>query len=360
MKKDKVLLYGANGYTGELIAKLARQYELNPILAGRREEAIQPLAQKLALPFTIFDLNDENAITRALETVKVVIHAAGQFDSTAMPMAQACLKTGTHYLDINGDLAVFEMLQKLDKAAKEAGVMVLPGAGFDVVPTDCMALYLKNQLPDATSIKIAFATPGGDLSHGTALTTIQKLGEPGASRKGGKIVREPVGKKGMVLNFQDFSTGKTERLFVMSLPWGDVFTAYETTGIPDVESYTAVSKVMFRALKFQGLYNWLLQKEFVRNIARKNINKRPPGLDENQRELSRTLIWAQVASPTGKTVTGLQSGPDAYNITAHTSLLIAKKVLQDEFTIGYQTPAGAYGENLILEVPGIVRKLRKQ
>lgn len=356
--KDRVLLYGANGYTGRLIATLAHEYNLQPILAGRREEVIRPLALQLGLDYIIFDLGNAEVVRKALATVKVVIHAAGQFDGTAMPMVEACLHTGTHYLDINGDLAVFELLHKLDGKAKAAGIMILSGAGFDVVPTDCMALYLKKQLPDASAIKIAFATPGGNLSHGTALTTAQKLGEPGASRKNGQIVPEPVGKKGMVLNFKDFDTGKTQRLFVMSLPWGDVYTAYETTGIPDVESYTAVPKTMYTLLKFQGLYNWLLRTSLVRNLVKRNIDKRPPGLDDKQRQQSRTLIWARVVNPAGKTVTALQSGPDAYTITAHTSLLIARKVLAGEVKTGYQTPAGVYGENLILEIPGITRKIR--
>ena len=160
MMQNSFLLYGANGYTGELIARYASQYNLQPILAGRNKEALSALATKLNLSYKVIDLNDTPALIAALKEVKVVVNAAGPFQFTAKQMIEACLQTGTHYLDINGDISVFEMLKRFDAAAKKAGIMLLPGAGFDVVPTDCIALQLKKLLPDAISLQLAFATPG--------------------------------------------------------------------------------------------------------------------------------------------------------------------------------------------------------
>jgi short subunit dehydrogenase-like uncharacterized protein len=201
MQSNSFLLYGANGYTGELIARYAKQYDLRPILAGRRRELIESLANKLQLPYKIFDLDDAVALQAALKEVKVVIHAAGPFQYTAKQMIEACLQTGTHYLDINGDIAVFEMIKRYDDAAKKAAIMLLPGSGFDVVPTDCLALQLKKLLPDAVSLQLAFATLGGGLSHGTAMTMAGKLGEGGALRKNGKIIRKPLGQNGMMIDY---------------------------------------------------------------------------------------------------------------------------------------------------------------
>ena len=230
MHFNSVLLYGANGYTGQLIAKYAAQYGLQPILAGRREAAIKPLADELKLQYKIIDINNAAQIEAALQYVKVVIHAAGPFFDTARQMIDACLQTGTHYLDINGDISVFEMIKSFKTKSKEKNIMLMPGVGFDVVPTDCMALHLKNKLPDATHLKLAFASIGGGVSHGTAMTIVSKLGQGGASRKDGAIIREPIAKNGRWVDF-----GET-RLFVMSIPWGDVSTAYFTTGIPNIES----------------------------------------------------------------------------------------------------------------------------
>src|SRR6185436_18821921 len=235
----------ANGYTGVLIAKYAAQYGLQPILAGRREEAIRPLANELNLPYKIIDINNAMQLKEALNGIKVVIHAAGPFADTARQMIDACLQTGTHYLDINGDISVFEMIKCYDVAAKEKNIMLLPGAGFDVVPTDCMALHLKNKLPGATHLKLAFASIGGGVSHGTAMTIISRLGEGGASRQNGKIVREPIGKKGIWVDFGE------KKLFVMSIPWGDISTAHFTTGIPNIETYTGVKPAVHKIMKAQ-------------------------------------------------------------------------------------------------------------
>jgi short subunit dehydrogenase-like uncharacterized protein len=349
--QHEFLLYGANGYTGELIARHAMQYKLLPILAGRRKEQIAPLAAKLGLPYRIFDMNDGGALLAALKEVKAVIHAAGPFEYTAKPMVLACLLTGTHYLDINGSIEVFEMIKQYDASAKKAGVMLLPGAGFDVVPTDCIALQLKNLLPNAVRLQLAFATTGGSLSHGTATTMTDKLGEGGAERKDGKIVKVPLGKKGMWVDFGP------KQLFVMSIPWGDVSTAWFTTGIPNIETYTGVAKKTFTLLKLQWLFNWVLRRSSIRKIIKNKINRQPAGPSDEQRANARSLVWGQVINEDGKTVMVRMSAPEGYTLTTHSALIIVQKILNGNFSPGYQTPASAYGENLVMEIPGVNREV---
>jgi short subunit dehydrogenase-like uncharacterized protein len=349
--QHEFLLYGANGYTGELIARHAMQYQLIPILAGRRKEQVAPLAAKLGLPYRIFDMSDGGALLAALKEVKAVIHAAGPFEYTAKPMVLACLLTGTHYLDINGSIEVFEMIKQYDAAAKKAGVMLLPGAGFDVVPTDCIALQLKNLLPDAVLLQLAFTTSGGSLSHGTAITMVEKLGECGAERKDGKIANAPLGKKGMWVNFG------SKKLFVMSIPWGDVSTAWFTTGIPNIETYIGIEKKTFNLLKLQWLFNWLLRRTSVRKIIKNKINRRPAGPSDEQRANARSMVWGQVKNKNGKTANACISTPEGYTLTTHSALIIVQKILNGNFSPGYQTPASAYGENLVMEIPGVNKEM---
>jgi short subunit dehydrogenase-like uncharacterized protein len=352
MNSNSFLLYGANGYTGVLIAKYAAQYGLNPILAGRREEAIKPLAGQLKLSYKIFDLTNTTQLIAALREVKVVVHAAGPFADTARQMIDACLQTGTHYLDINGDISVFEQIKRLDAVAREKNIMLLPGVGFDVVPTDCMALHLKNKLPDATHLKLAFASIGGAVSHGTAMTIVNKLGEGGAARENSKIVKKPLGEKGMWVDFG------TIKLFVMSIPWGDVSTAYFTTGIPNIEAYTAVKPGAWKLLKFQKLFNWLLRLEGVKNIIRKKIKKRPAGPGDEMRSKAKSLVWGEAVNANGKSISAHFTCADGYTLTALSSLIIAKKVLEGNLKPGYQTPAACYGEDLIMEIPGTIKSSR--
>jgi short subunit dehydrogenase-like uncharacterized protein len=346
MNNNAFLLYGANGYTGALIAKYAAQYGLRPIVAGRREDAIKPLADQLKLSYKVFDLKNRAQLIAALREVKVVVHAAGPFINTALEMVDACLECGTHYLDINGDIRVFEQIKSLDAMAKEKNVMLLPGAGFDVVPTDCMALYLKNKLPAATHLKLAFASIGGGVSHGTAMTIVDKLGEGGAARENGRIVKKPLGEKGMWVNFG------SKKLFVMSIPWGDVSTAYFTTGIPNIESYTAIKPAAYKILKLQKSFNWLLRMEGVKNIIRKKIKQRPAGPDDEMRSKSKSLVWGEARNENDNIVAAHFSCADGYTLTALSSLIIAKKIFDGNFKPGYQTPAACYGEGLISEIPG--------
>lgn len=350
MQNNTFLLYGANGYTGQLIARMAANYGLHPILAGRNEAALSKLSEELGFPYRVIDLSDKKSLEAALLEVPVVLHAAGPFQFTARKMIEACLVTHTHYLDITGEISVFEMAKKYHAQAADVGIMLMPGVGFDVVPTDCTALYLKNQLPNATHLQLAFATLGGKLSHGTATTMAEGLGEGGAVRENGKIVRKPLGHKGQWIDFG------VKKMFVMSIPWGDVSTAYSTTGIPNIETYTGVSPQTFQLLKWQFLYNWLLRTSFIRNRAKQQIKQKPAGPSDDMRSKAMSLVWGEVKNPSGETRSVRMRCPEGYTLTAISSLLITQKVLEGNFKTGYQTPAGAYGADLVLEIPGVTRE----
>jgi short subunit dehydrogenase-like uncharacterized protein len=342
---DPILIYGANGYTGELIARYANDFQLKPVIAGRRKDAIEPLAKKLGLQFLVFDLDDSSALIDRFSKFKLIINCAGPFQFTAKQVIEACLKTHTHYIDINGDVSVFEMIKTYDAAAKKAGIMLLPGAGFDVVPTDCLGLKLKKFLPDANFLQLAFATIGGSISHGTATTVANKLGEGGIVRKDGKIIKKKLGHKGMWIQCGE------ERFFVMTIPWGDISTSYVTTGIPNIETYVQVPKRFYYLLKIQFAFNWLLRKNFIRNYVKRKINRRPAGPSDEQRSKAYTLVWGKVMNDKGNEVSTYIKVADGYTLTYHSCLVIAKKILNGNFKTGYQTPGTAYTETLLNEFP---------
>ena len=184
------LIYGANGYTGEIIAREASKRGLKPILGGRKKEAIEKLAGELGLESRVFSLEESEKLDAALNEVDFVLHCAGPFSLTSKPMYQACIRTGRHYLDITGELPVFEALAKENEKAKAAGIMVMPGVGFDVVPSDSLAVHLKNRLPSATNLVLAWCGLG-KISHGTQSTMTMNAGRGGAVRREGEIVRVP-------------------------------------------------------------------------------------------------------------------------------------------------------------------------
>jgi short subunit dehydrogenase-like uncharacterized protein len=347
MNEKQFLLYGANGYTGTLIARFAARYGLTPVLAGRNEKVISALATELQLPFKVFDLNDTEKLHNALTGMPLVIHAAGPFIDTAAQMVEACLQTGTHYLDINGDIDVFELVKRYDAQAKKANVMLLPGAGFDVVPTDCIALQLKNNMPDAVMLELAFSTEGGGVSHGTAMTIAGKLGEGGRERINGIMVNKPLGRKKLNL----VMGGK--KRFLISIPWGDISTAYNTTGIPGITVFTEVKPVAYYVLKVQFLFNWLLRTEWMRNKVRNKIKKRGAGPSDAMREKARTFVWGRATNAQQQLQTTSISCADGYTFTAHSCLHIAQKIFSGNHPAGYQTPASAYGTGLLFEIEGV-------
>ena len=344
------LLYGANGYTGQLIAERAAILGLKPVLAGRNEEKVRALAKQYGFEYRIFDLNDPAAIDEGLKGFALVLHTAGPFLHTARPMMEACLRNRVHYLDITGEIDVFEMAHSYDAAAKEAGIILMSGTGFDVVPTDCAALYLKNKMPDATHLRLAFASIGGGLSHGTALTMAEGLGQPGAERREGRIVSVPLGKHTWSL-----PTGE-RTIFTMSIPWGDVSTAWYSTGIPNIITFTQANPRSQRMLRFQFLYNWLLRTEFMKNRLRQRIHSRPAGPSSSRREKAKSIVWGEVRNAAGARQSVRLSLPEGYTLTALTSLLIVQKVLEGDAPKGFQTPAMAFGADLIMEIEGVTRE----
>lgn len=343
--ENTFLLYGANGYTGELIARHSLELGLKPILAGRNQSAISALAEELNLEYVVFSLDDSSVLDAQLEKVPLVLHAAGPFIHTARPMMEACLRTGTHYLDITGEIQVFELGAYFGEKAVDAGIMIMPGVGFDVVPTDCTALYLKQRLPDATHLQIAFGNKGSRLSRGTALTMAENLGGPGAVRSNGKIIPVNIGHKSMKVPFtEDYNW------LVMTIPWGDVSTSYYTTGIPNIETYTSVPPKTYKLMKWQRYFNVFLKMNWVRNIAKRRIINDDPGPSDQQRKQGRSFIWGRVSNAAGATAEARLNVPEGYDLTMKASVLIAKKVLDGKAPVGYQTPAKVYGADFILEV----------
>jgi short subunit dehydrogenase-like uncharacterized protein len=346
---DPILIYGANGYTGELVAERAVACGLRPVLAGRNGAAVAALARRLNLEHRVADLADTAALDAALAGCRVVINCAGPFIHTAPPMVAACLRNHVHYLDITGEITVFELIHAHNAAARDAGVMLLPGAGFDVVPSDCLAAHLAHRLPGATHLTLAFRALSR-VSQGTALTALEHLHTGGAVRRDGVIVSVPAGH---ATRDVDFGRGPTP---VVAIPWGDVSTAYYSTGIPNIEVYIALPKAVRLAMRLGGVAGTLLAVPPVRAALRALVRRRPPGPNTDERARGLSLLWGEVRTPSGQRVQSRLRTPEGYTLTAHTAVLLATKVLAGHVHPGFQTPALAYGADLILEVDGVTRQ----
>jgi short subunit dehydrogenase-like uncharacterized protein len=342
------LLYGANGYTGRLIAREAVARGLPPILAGRDAPAVGSLAAELGLAHRAFPLTDAEALRAGLEGVDLVLHAAGPFVRTSRPMVKACLATGSHYLDITGEIPVFELVLAQDAEAKAAGVVLLPGVGFDVVPTDCLAARLAAALPAAESLELAFCHRRAGLSPGTLKTMIEGLPRAGAERRGGRIVALPAAHDAREI---PFSCGPR---WAMTIPWGDVSTAFHTTGIPNIRVYSAASPRAIRRLRRLAPLLPLLGRRWVKRRLQAWVGRRVPGPDEEARRTGRVYLWGRASAPDGTAVTATLETPEGYTLTALSAVECVRRVLGGQPGPGAWTPGRAFGPELVAGLPGVV------
>ena len=346
------LIYGAYGYTGKLIARMAVERGMRPVLAGRNATQLRLLGLELGLDHRAFSLDDPTAMDEALRDYSLVLHCAGPFIHTAAPMAEACIRTQTDYLDITGEIAVFETLamSKYSLRAFDARVMLMPGVGFDVVPTDCLALHLAERLPSATHLRLAFRGLGGGVSRGTAKSGIEHMHQGGWVRRNGKLT--PAGVKSMMF---DFGRGPKK---AVRIPWGDVSTAWYSTEIPNIEVYSAGHAALLPLMRLAPLLKGIYKQRWFKDFMYRQIDKRfPPGPSAEMNQTGKSVMYGEAWDEFGNRIAARQVTPEGYQLTALTSLAIVQKLLDGHPKFnGFNTPAQVFGPDLIMEIDGVTRE----
>lgn len=341
------MIYGANGYTGELTARLAKAQGHAPILAGR-SASVKRLAEELGLPSRVFSLGDPGEAGRGLEGMKAVLCCAGPFSATARPMLDACVSARVHYLDITGEISVFEYVHGNAARWRDAGIVAMPGAGFDVVPSDCLAAMLARELPDANRLRLAFRSHRGKLSPGTTKTMIEGVPEGGKIRSDGVIVPVPSDYK-----VEEIPFTAEESSLAVTIPWGDVSTAFHSTGIPNIEVFMGASPERLKAMRISPLQRKLMGLAPVQALLKRMIGWRVKGPTAEQRAKDEMLLYGKVESPDGRSVEMRLRTPEGYTLTAATSLAATLRVAAGEVGPGAWTPSKAFGPEFILGFEGV-------
>jgi len=339
-----ILLYGATGYTGKLIARMARERGIAVTLAGRDDSKLAPLAAETGFAHAAVGLDDTSGLAELVGRHDVVLHIAGPFSRTARPMVEACLAQATHYLDITGEIAVFEAHRGLDARAREAGVMVMSGVGFDIVPSDCLALHLKERMPAATGLVLAMKGMG-QMSHGTAKTGIEAINAGTAVRRDGRIDFLKVPPR-QAMRFGN------EEVPCVGVSWGDVATAYHTTGIANIAVYFESTKMLEQLVGMPGWLRWLFATAPGQAFLRRQIEKLPEGPDPESQKQGSTQILGIVTDAQGHEMRSLLTTPGGYHLTALTALRIATEVEGGRFEPGTHNPAQVFGSDFITTIDG--------
>ncbi len=344
------MVYGANGYTGRLVADVALAQGMQPILAGRSEASVRELAEKLGLEWRIFDLADAEATRTAIEDCRAVLHCAGPFSVTSQPMIEACLQTGVHYLDITGEISVFANAHRQSDEASRRDVLLIPGVGFDVVPTDCLAARLVQVLPSATHLTLAFEAGGGP-SPGTAKTAAENMSRGGCVRQDGRLRRVPAGYKARQV---PFASGERH---AVTIPWGDVYTAHVSTGIPNIEVYMAMPPARLTQMRRMRWLAPLMGLGFVRERMKRKIEQSVAGPSAEKRANTESQLWGEVVTADGRTASATMTTPNGYDLTATASVAITRHVLENDVEGGFYTPSLLMGAEFAESLPGVTLRM---
>ncbi len=339
------MIYGAYGYSGRLIAEHAVSRGLKPVLAGRDPAKTRALADTLHLDSRPFALDDPAGIAGALEGIDAVVHCAGPFSATSKPMLDGCIAAGAHYFDITGEAFVFEHAHStaVDSAAKEAGVIVCPGVGFDVVPTDCVARALADALPDASSLELGFAS-AGRFSPGTAKTMVEGMAMGTWARRDGVLSRT-----GVLTRDIDFGNGPKT---AMSISWGDISTAFVTTGIPNITVYIPASGKMIANARRAQYVRPLLKLGVVQRYLKAQVDKKIRGPSDDQRAAHDTLVWGEVRNAAGGKKTARLTTANGYTVTMLAPVAIIEHLVANEAPAGSLTPALLMGKDFASSLAG--------
>lgn len=342
------MIYGATGYTGKLVARTARALGMNPILAARNEARLKSIAGQHSFDYRAFDLSDTSALRAALAEVDVVLHIAGPFSATSKPMLDACMATGTHYLDITGEIDVFEACAARDEEAREAGIMVMPGVGFDVVPSDCLAAHMKARMPDAVELVLSISGLGA-MSRGTAKTGVESIGQGTRVRRDGHIVSLKVPPRAEL----DFGQGLRSTI---ALGWGDVATAFYSTGIPDITVYFEASPQLEQMASMGSFKRWIASWSFMQRKLKARVDQMPEGPSDTERRNGHGVLMGEAINAAGERVVSRLTCPEGYTLTAMTSLEIIRRTLAGNIQPGFKTPSLAFGADFITEFDGCQRQ----
>lgn len=345
MNDAKWMIYGATGYTGQLVAEEAVRHGHAPILAGRNEEKLRALGKRLGLKYMAFGLDDVKRIAEAIANVDLVYHSAGPFTHTSNAMIRACLATHTHYVDITGEIGVLENTLAYDEAARKIGIALIGGVGFDVIPTDCLARHVAERLPGATQLEIGIMALA-DLSAGTVQSMMETIPHGVLVRRSGKLQSQSFG-----AGARQVQTPLGER-WAMPIPWGDVATAYRSTGIPNISTYMVWPRPMILATRLSSpLLRGFLSIPPLRRAAQSLAGRLLHGPSAAAREANRAYAWARASDAHGGSVEAWIETAEGYQFTALAAIPVVERVLADRPS-GAITPSLAWGADFVLEIEG--------
>jgi short subunit dehydrogenase-like uncharacterized protein len=355
---------------GELAAEIGHPPS-EPRNVGPAPPADAAGARTPLLPWRAFPLDDPAALEEGIVGVDAVLHAAGPFIHTAAPMVEACLAAGVNYLDVTAEIPVFERVFDLHDEAKRRGIVLLPGVGLGVVPTDAAAALLAEVVPAASRLELALHSPGKG-SAGTMRTIVEGIPVGLLVRRKGRLVAARPGARefrrrvdfGPPAEAGPMAGRLGGSRSVAPFTWGDLSTAVRSTAIGEVTFYMARPRRQVRLLPVAlPILRTLLSGRALRRVAAWIFARGSGGPDRTERAAGRARIWARVEDPAGHAAEVVLECPHGYRFTAIAGVRAVEEVLarmgeapgRGDAAVGAGafTPSTAFGSRWALGLPGV-------
>ena len=371
--KQRILLYGATGYSGRLIAEeAARQMGradcgMDVVLASRDSHRLSALADRLGLAWRAFGLDEQHEVVDALRGFDVLVNAAGPFSETGERLAKSALAAQCHYLDIGGEVDVYKRMDDLGYVARSRELTLVCGAGHTSALSDLML--------DAALAQLG-AQAGGPEGIGAVRIAVQRMQflSRGSARTMMRMVREQVtvaraasvdGQERLALTH--VPVGKIERTFNFGGAEGaggadaaeprqriasaanliDTLSARNTlrrrqVRAHSVESYIDMSTAMRVAYQWGSLAAPTFQMPLLRGLNQRQVDALPEGPDREERKRNGHRVVLQIENAWRRPVIDwcLATG-DPYELTATLALAVAQRI--GDAPRGWQTPAAVLG-----------------
>jgi short subunit dehydrogenase-like uncharacterized protein len=358
MAAGSIVVYGATGYTGGLVARELRRRDLDIVLAGRSAEKLTRLAGELsaapngdgpgghgALTTRAVALDDREGLRHLLGDAATVINCAGPFVRYGEPIVRAAVETGTHYVDTTGEQPYMQLVHdRYDEPARAAGVAVVPAMGFDYVPGDLLAHLTAQGVEPLRELVLAYAPSGVQPTRGTLRSALGMLAADGVLYEDGDWRPAPLVPARARFPFP--SPVGTQP--VMRYPSGEVLTVprhvttRKVTSLITVETFAGTAKAA-PLVPLMAPAIALTLRTPLAGLLEPLLERYPEGPSDASRARVRFTIVVLAHGEDGRTRRGVVTGGDVYALTAVTAVHGAALMGQDGYDrAGVLSPASAY------------------
>lgn len=366
-----IVLYGATGYSGRLIADELKKlptrgaHGRRVVLAGRNADALQQLAHELDLDCAVFGLDDAQRLQGALGDldVNVILNAAGPFAFSGMALARAAIALGCHYTDINGEADVYQALARLASDARKAGSAVVGSAGFWAAASNLLLDQALTELAGAPAtadaelgaIRIAMSRIQ-TFSRGSAATvwrslrpqvTVARWGRNADGRDELLLSEEPVGKLERSFDFGDWQRKQANRRIASAASLVDTLAARLTLAwrrrqARSIESYVEAGFPARVAYQVGSALAPVLALPAVQAVTQQSVALLAAGPTQAERRDERHVVLLEIEDRfRSPLIEWRWETPNVYQFTAHLVAAVADELCNATDLVGWVSPSQA-------------------